>query len=85
MKVSYDFQGRNESHCTNSANHNKDLTGSIYGFYCSIFMFTAITHGCYLMTEPFCFLHYCPKQIVADRTPGYKSEQLALNLGSVNQ
>lgn len=78
MKVSYDFQGGNESHCTNSANHNKDLTGNIDGFYCSIFIFIVITHG--NQTEPFCFLHYCPKQIVADRTPGYKSKQPILAL-----
>ena len=83
MKASWDFQGRNESHCTNSANHNKDLTGNIYGFYCSIFMFIAITRG--NPTKPYCFLYYCPKQIVVDRSPDYKSKQLALKFGSVNQ
>lgn len=73
MKVSRDFQGRNESRCMNSADHNKAVTSNIYGFYCSIFIFIDITRESQSLSAFFTIV------------PSYNSKQLASNFGSVNQ
>lgn len=65
MKVSLDFQGRNEIDCKkkNCANNSKDLTSNNYELYCPIFMSIGIAWESQL--EPFCFLNYYSKQNVA--------------------